>query len=109
MIATKTIEQIIIEACKGNTADVSLKEVYAASYFQDGTEQEYFKHMANILGKIRDKYIPVDVFNLLSELGPENDWKFEEGASYWEKVVISHTSAIRLTEVTAFGDMFGYE
>lgn len=100
------LERLFIEACKGSNTTMHVFKVYQHHYYGGDPIEKSYKHMANIIGNIREKYAPTDVNRFADDLSPERDYHFTPDSPYWSKVLQLHISALRLTEISIFGDMF---
>lgn len=100
------LERLFIEACKGNNAMMHVFKLYQRHYYGGDTIEKSYEHMANILGGIRMIYLPIDLNKFADDLSPARDYHFTPDSPYWSKVLQLHISALRLTEISIFGDMF---
>lgn len=106
MIDNQKLERLFVEACKDNNTMMCVFKLYQQHYYGGDTIEKSYEHMANIIGGIRTKYTPTDINKFADDMSPARDYQFAPNSPYWSKVLQLHLSALRLTEVSLFGDMF---
>lgn len=92
----KMLDQLFIRACKSGDANKRIKSVYRRFYHYDYDSA----NIVHILAKICDNQLQFSAIDLISELSPNNNWKYPD--NYWEKCVNILISKIRLSEVSKF-------
>lgn len=97
-------ELLIIRACKSLDPETRLVSVYKRKYGNyDGKDC----YIAMILENICEKFDLVKTSDLLRDLHPDNQWKFNitdsiTNINYWSLVKRILTSLIRLTPIDKF-------
>lgn len=98
-----SVRQLLIRACKARNPNLRVRQVYRRFYGKLPLEQETFC-LSGILSTICDEHLEVKVASLITDLSPNNRWKFgiEDDESYLSGVVKVLTSNIRLAERDRF-------
>lgn len=93
------IDQLVIRACKSKHPYQRLHSVYRRFYIK---KQDPDQEIANLLAKICDRFTLVNSSELVNEMDPANNWKYDNDINYWQQVVHVLSSKIRLSEIVKF-------
>tara|TARA_R110002072_G_scaffold299355_1_gene474686 strand:+ start:1313 stop:1645 length:333 start_codon:yes stop_codon:yes gene_type:complete len=94
------IDQLFIRACKSRNPKKRVLSVYRRFYCSRDNVEFY---VAGTLTDIVDKNLDYSASDMLSDMNPDNAWRWVEGdASYWERVNAVLISKIRLSKIDKF-------
>jgi len=93
------LTQLFIRACKSRNPQVRVRSVYRR-FYGDYSNPEV--HIMGILAAICDEFLELKVLDIISEMNPDNAWKYGKSDSYESAVIKFLTSKIRLSEVSRF-------
>jgi hypothetical protein len=93
------IDLLIVRACKSREPLKRLHSVYRRFYLIQGKPD---KHLVVILSRLCDKYVPFKIIDVLNELSPATDWKYEECEDFYSRAVMIMIIKIRLADIDCF-------
>jgi len=94
---TKT-DQLFIRACKARNPLTRVESVYRRFYLERNNPHP---HITMILARLCDEFSPFTTSRFVSELSPENNWRYgDEDDSFELRCIQRLISKLRFTEAT---------